>query len=97
VDRLFDWHAVPDTPIQEALARQKPHVRAEFDQRLKQSTLNLNEQGLNVALHRGTSRGMRGAPSRLLNHPWGWSVMMQSMCGACVGACGLEAGRLSLL
>jgi translation initiation factor 5B len=51
VDRLFDWHAVPDTPIQEALARQKPHVRAEFDQRLKQSTLNLNEQGLNVALN----------------------------------------------
>ncbi|KAK9832093.1 hypothetical protein WJX81_005641 [Elliptochloris bilobata] len=51
VDRLFDWQAVPDTPIQEALARQKPHVRAEFEQRLKQSMLNLNEQGLNVALY----------------------------------------------
>ena len=51
VDRLFDWQAVPDTPIQEALARQKPHVRTEFEQRLKQSTLNLNEQGLNVALY----------------------------------------------
>ncbi len=35
----------------EALERQKPHVKAQFEQRLQQSILNLNEQGLNVALY----------------------------------------------
>lgn len=51
MDRLFEWQSVKDTPIREALERQKPHVVAEFEQRLNQSILNLNEQGLNVALY----------------------------------------------
>ncbi|EIE19434.1 P-loop containing nucleoside triphosphate hydrolase protein [Coccomyxa subellipsoidea C-169] len=51
VDRLFEWQAVKDAPIMEALERQKPHVKAQFEQRLQQSILNLNEQGLNVALY----------------------------------------------
>ena len=51
VDRLFEWQAVKDAPIMDALERQKPHVKTEFEQRLRQSILNLNEQGLNVALY----------------------------------------------
>jgi translation initiation factor 5B len=51
VDRLFDWKSEKDAPIRDSLERQKPHVKAEFEQKLKQSKLNLNEQGLNVALY----------------------------------------------
>ena len=45
VDRLFDWQPVPNAPIQESLASQKENVRAQFEQRLQQTMLNLNEQG----------------------------------------------------
>ena len=51
IDRLFDWKAQTDAPIQQSLNSQKAHVKREFDERLKQSVLNLNEQGLNVALY----------------------------------------------
>lgn len=51
IDRLFDWKAQTDAPIQQSLKSQKEHVKREFDERLKQSVLNLNEQGLNVALY----------------------------------------------
>ena len=51
IDRLFDWKASVDAPIQHTLSTQKDHVKREFDERLKQSILNLNEQGLNVALY----------------------------------------------
>ena len=51
IDRLFDWKAQTDAPIQQSLNSQKEHVKREFDERLKQSVLNLNEQGLNVALY----------------------------------------------
>lgn len=51
VDRMFDWKAVKDAPIRDSMAQQKDYVRLEFDKRLQQSTLNLNEQGLNVALY----------------------------------------------
>jgi translation initiation factor 5B len=51
VDRLFDWQSEKDAPIRDALARQPPHVAAEFERRLAASILNLNEQGLNVALY----------------------------------------------
>lgn len=51
IDRLFDWKAQTDAPIQQSLSSQKAHVKREFDERLKQSVLNLNEQGLNVALY----------------------------------------------
>ena len=48
---MFDWKAVKDAPIRDSMAQQKDYVRLEFDKRLQQSTLNLNEQGLNVALY----------------------------------------------
>ena len=51
VDRLFDWRSEKDAPIRDALDRQPPHVAAEFERRLGASILNLNEQGLNVALY----------------------------------------------
>lgn len=51
VDRLFDWKSEADLPIRESMDRQKPHVLAEFEKRLQQTMLNLNEQGLNVALY----------------------------------------------
>ena len=51
IDRLFDWKSTADAPIQPTLAKQKEHVRREFEERLAQSILNLNEQGLNVALY----------------------------------------------
>ncbi|GAB4816828.1 hypothetical protein N2152v2_003874 [Parachlorella kessleri] len=57
VDRLYDWKAVPNSPIQDSLARQPDYVRREFEDRLSQAStaarvsLALNEQGLNVALY----------------------------------------------
>ncbi|KAK9798489.1 hypothetical protein WJX73_000508 [Symbiochloris irregularis] len=51
MDRLFDWQASADAPMRESLAAQKPNVHREFEQRLQQAVLNLNEQGLNVALY----------------------------------------------
>lgn len=51
VDRLFDWKSVADQPIRDALDSQKPNVQAEFEKRLQQTMLNLNEQGLNVSLY----------------------------------------------
>ena len=48
---MFDWKAVKDSPIRDSFAQQKDYVNLEFEKRLRQSTLNLNEQGLNVALY----------------------------------------------
>ena len=45
VDRLFDWQAHANAPIQETLDAQKPHVRTQFQKQLDLATLNLNEQG----------------------------------------------------
>jgi translation initiation factor 5B len=38
-------------PIQEALEQQEAHVQREFESRVAQVSLQLNEQGLNVALY----------------------------------------------
>ena len=51
VDRLFEWDSKANSAIRDALDRQKPHVGGEFEKRLNQAILNLNEQGLNVALY----------------------------------------------
>ena len=48
---MFDWAVLKDAPMQESLAQQKEYVRAEFERRMQQSVLALNEQGLNVALY----------------------------------------------
>ena len=45
VDRLFDWQAHPNAPIQETLELQKPNVRLQFQKQLDLAVLNLNEQG----------------------------------------------------
>jgi hypothetical protein len=51
VDRLFDWKPIPNGPVRESLDAQADYVRTEFEKRMDQSILNLNEQGLNVALY----------------------------------------------
>ena len=48
---MFDWAVLKDAPMQESLAQQKDYVRSEFERRLQQAVLALNEQGLNVALY----------------------------------------------
>ena len=51
VDRLFEWESKANTGIRDALQRQQPHVNNEFETNLQRAILNLNEQGLNVALY----------------------------------------------
>lgn len=51
VDRIYQWDTVENSPIQDALERQKPQCIKEFDQRMTEMTLQLNEQGLNVSLY----------------------------------------------
>jgi translation initiation factor 5B len=51
VDRLFEWNCQDNSGIQDSLDGQPPHVAAEFEKNLQRATLNLNEQGLNVALY----------------------------------------------
>ena len=38
VDRLYDWHSVPNSPIMDSMARQPEYVRKEFDDRLNQAS-----------------------------------------------------------
>ena len=49
VDRLFDWQAHTNAPIQETLDAQKPNVRLQFQKQLNLARLNLNEQGARPA------------------------------------------------
>ena len=51
VDRLFEWNSQDNAGIQDSLEGQASHVAAEFEKNLQRATLNLNEQGLNVALY----------------------------------------------
>lgn len=51
IDRLYGWNSVANSPVQEAFARQEPYVAAEFEKRFNAVCLQLNEQGLNVALY----------------------------------------------
>jgi len=51
VDRLFEWNCQDNAGIQDSLDNQPSHVAAEFEKNLQRATLNLNEQGLNVALY----------------------------------------------
>ena len=48
---MFEWEQHADSAVQESLTSQKPHVRTEFEEKMKRAVLNLNEQGLNVALY----------------------------------------------
>ena len=51
IDRIYQWNTVENSPIMDALDRQKPECIKEFEQRMAEMTLQLNEQGLNVALY----------------------------------------------
>ena len=51
VDRIYQWDSVENSPIMDALDRQKPQCIKEFEQRMSEMTLQLNEQGLNVSLY----------------------------------------------
>ena len=51
VDRLYAWKSTKDSPMKESLDRQSDHTLSEFRDRMKKSILDLNEQGLNVALY----------------------------------------------
>jgi translation initiation factor 5B len=51
VDRLYGWKSTADLPIRDSFKRQKDFVMKEFDDRSNQVFLQLNEQGLNVALY----------------------------------------------
>lgn len=51
VDRIYQWKSVDNSPIQDALERQEPQCIKEFEQRMAEMVLQLNEQGLNVSLY----------------------------------------------
>ena len=51
VDRLFEWKSLTNAAIQDSLQQQKSHVVGEYEKNLQRAVLNLNEQGLNVALY----------------------------------------------
>ncbi|KAG4101001.1 P-loop containing nucleoside triphosphate hydrolase protein [Neocallimastix lanati (nom. inval.)] len=50
IDRIYGWKAIPDAPIQETLAQQPKHVIQEFEERVQQTIVAFNEQGLNATL-----------------------------------------------
>ena len=51
VDRLFEWKSITNAAIQDSLGQQPSHVVGEYEKNLQRAILNLNEQGLNVALY----------------------------------------------
>lgn len=51
IDRIYQWKSVANSPIQDALERQDPQCIKEFEQRMAEMILQLNEQGLNVSLY----------------------------------------------
>lgn len=51
IDRLYDWNTVRDSPCRAAFDRQKPYVIEEFRNRFRDVALQLNAEGLNVALY----------------------------------------------
>jgi len=50
-DRCYDWGTQDSRSMREALAAQKDNTTQEFNERLKHCMLELNQQGLNVALY----------------------------------------------
>ncbi|TDL29015.1 hypothetical protein BD410DRAFT_810858 [Rickenella mellea] len=51
IDRMYGWEATPDGAFQESLAKQKPAVKREFDDRVQKTILAFAEQGLNAVLY----------------------------------------------
>lgn len=51
IDRIYGWDATPDGAFRESLAKQKPSVQREFEDRVQKTTLAFAEQGLNSVLY----------------------------------------------
>lgn len=51
IDRLYDWHAIPNNAFRDSFAKQKRPIQAEFQNRFDQIKLALAEQGLNSELY----------------------------------------------
>jgi translation initiation factor 5B len=51
VDRCYNWKSVPDGAIRDALAAQDESTLGQFKDKFGQAKVQLNEQGLNVALY----------------------------------------------
>ncbi len=51
IDRIYGWVATPDGAFQESLAKQKPPVQREFEDRVQKTILAFAEQGLNAVLY----------------------------------------------
>ncbi len=52
IDRMFDWQAQPNNcPTRESLSKQTEHSRQEFLTRVKETKLQLNEEGFNSELY----------------------------------------------
>ncbi|EJU06004.1 hypothetical protein DACRYDRAFT_19346 [Dacryopinax primogenitus] len=51
IDRLYGWVATPDGAFRESLAKQKPAVQREFEDRVEKTILAFSEQGLNSILY----------------------------------------------
>ena len=48
---MYGWEATPDNAFQDSLAKQKPSVQREFENRVKSTILAFAEQGLNAVLY----------------------------------------------
>ncbi|KAG9097743.1 hypothetical protein FRC06_007224 [Ceratobasidium sp. 370] len=51
IDRLYGWEAIPNNSVQDSLAKQKPAVRREFENRVNSTIVAFAEQGLNSILY----------------------------------------------
>jgi translation initiation factor 5B len=51
IDRIYGWKATPDNPVHASLAAQDGATLTQFQNRVKQTRLELNEQGLNAELY----------------------------------------------
>jgi translation initiation factor 5B len=43
---MFDWHRNPSAGVRDTLKRQKPNTKVEFDERVKQVSMEFAEQVL---------------------------------------------------
>ena len=50
IDRLYEWKVMSKVPVEEAIKKQKKITRDEFEDRSKQTLLQIAENGLNAKL-----------------------------------------------
>lgn len=51
IDQLYDWKAQPNSPVRQSLKAQPKHTLVQFDDRLKSTLMQFQEQGFNAALY----------------------------------------------